>query len=157
MLVVATEEPASWTDLIGESVHTSDDEDIGDIEAVSRDFIVVKKGIVSVRRYYVPLGRVEGWDGRAVWLKVSEDEAKRNYERDAAPDPHSYHFSGAPTAEMSIRNFQINMPKIPPKYREERPFVTSAAPEEPRTFRCGLCDSVFRTGDELSSHVASSH
>ncbi|HET6807821.1 MAG TPA: hypothetical protein VFH28_02065 [Nitrososphaera sp.] len=36
-------ENSSWTDLIGESVHTSDDQDIGDIEAVSRNFIVVKK------------------------------------------------------------------------------------------------------------------
>ncbi len=38
-------EPSSWTDLIGESVHTSDYQDIGDIEAVSRNFIVVKKGL----------------------------------------------------------------------------------------------------------------
>jgi hypothetical protein len=33
-------EPSGWTDLINESVHTSDDQDIGDIEAVSRNFIV---------------------------------------------------------------------------------------------------------------------
>jgi ribosomal 30S subunit maturation factor RimM len=41
-------DPSSWTDLIGESVYTSDDQDIGDIEAVSRNFIVVKKGLVNV-------------------------------------------------------------------------------------------------------------
>jgi hypothetical protein len=34
---------SAWLDLINESVHTSDDEDIGDIDAVSRDFIIVKK------------------------------------------------------------------------------------------------------------------
>jgi hypothetical protein len=33
-------EPSGWTDLINESVHTSDDQDIGDIEAVSCNFIV---------------------------------------------------------------------------------------------------------------------
>ena len=38
-------ERSSWTDLISESVHTSDDQDIGDIEAVSRNFIVVKKDL----------------------------------------------------------------------------------------------------------------
>jgi hypothetical protein len=32
-----------WIDLIDEPVHTTDDIDIGDIEAVSRDFIVVKR------------------------------------------------------------------------------------------------------------------
>ncbi len=35
----------SWVDLINESVHTSDDADIGDIDAISRDFIVVKRRI----------------------------------------------------------------------------------------------------------------
>ena len=30
----------SWIDLINQSVHTSDDIDIGDIHAVSRDFVL---------------------------------------------------------------------------------------------------------------------
>ena len=38
-------EPSGWTDLINESVHTNDDPDIGNIEAVSRNFIVVKKDL----------------------------------------------------------------------------------------------------------------
>lgn len=50
------------TDLINESAHTSDDQDIGNIEAVSRNFIVVKKGFVNIPRYYIPLHWVE--DGR---------------------------------------------------------------------------------------------
>ena len=33
-------EPSDRTDLINESVHTGDDQDIGDTEAVSRHFIV---------------------------------------------------------------------------------------------------------------------
>src|SRR3712207_7088920 len=45
----------SWIDLINESVHTSDDVDIGDIDAVSRDFIVVKRGFVNIHYYYVPI------------------------------------------------------------------------------------------------------
>jgi len=49
-------------DLMGESVHTSDDEGFGDVEAVSRNFIVVKRGIVIVRHYYIPVNKVEGWD-----------------------------------------------------------------------------------------------
>ena len=43
----------NWIDLINESVHTSDDIDVGDIEAVSRDFIVVKRGIINIHYYYI--------------------------------------------------------------------------------------------------------
>ena len=68
----------SWVDLVNESVHTSDDQDIGDIEAVSRDFIVVKRGFVNVHHYYIPVARVDGWDGDVLWLKMTEEEVKRN-------------------------------------------------------------------------------
>jgi hypothetical protein len=42
------EKKKTWIGLIDESVHTSDDVDIGDIEAVSRDFVVAKRGFVNV-------------------------------------------------------------------------------------------------------------
>ncbi len=158
------DEPSSWTDLINESVHTSDDQDIGDVEAVSRNFIVVKRGLVNVHRYYIPLHRVEGWDGKVVWLKIPEDAVKTNYERDARPDPYNYHYSSAPTVDPSnvssrLLHPQIIMPKIPPRTQEERPFLVSqeSSREEERIFLCNLCDAAFNTDDELSSHVESSH
>jgi hypothetical protein len=43
-----TPEKANWIDLINESVRTSDEVDIGHINAVSRDFIVVKRGLINV-------------------------------------------------------------------------------------------------------------
>jgi hypothetical protein len=155
------DEPSSWTDLINESVHTSDDQDIGDVEAVSRNFIVVKKGLVNVHRYYIPLHRVEGWDGKVVWLKMTEETVKTNYERDAVPDPYNYHYSSAPRVDPSnvVHRFQINMPKIPPRAQEEKPFLVSqeSSREEERVFLCNLCNAAFKTDDELGSHVESNH
>lgn len=80
----------TWIGLIDESVHTSDDEDIGDIDAVNQDFVVVKRGFVNIHYYYIPISKVEGWDGHVLWLKITEKEVKRNYERDLIPDPTRY-------------------------------------------------------------------
>jgi hypothetical protein len=76
------EKKKTWIGLIDESVHTSDDVDIGDIDAVSRDFVVVKRGFVNVHYYYIPVSKVEGWDGHVLWLKITEQEVIRNYERE---------------------------------------------------------------------------
>ncbi|AFU58441.1 zinc finger C2H2 domain-containing protein [Candidatus Nitrososphaera gargensis Ga9.2] len=151
-------EPASWTDLIHESVYASDDADIGDIEAINRYFLVVKSGLLNVRRYYIPVTRVEGWDGKVVWLKVPEAHVKSRYRKDDAPDPYYYHYSGAPPAdEDAVRDLLIDLPKIPAKYEEDRPFLVAAAspktPEPLHVFRCDLCNITFRTEDELSSHI----
>lgn len=149
-----TTEPASWTDLVNESVHTSDDQDIGDIEALNRHFMVVKRGLVNIHRYYIPMSKVEGWDGNVVWIKVSEDHVKNEYERAAAPDPHYYHYSNAPVADDNLRQHLMIVPKIPPKYEQEHPFVISShRSEEPSILRCDLCNATFRTEEELDNHV----
>jgi hypothetical protein len=90
-------------------------------------------------------------------LKLPEEQVKGNYERDMAPDPHVYYFSSAPTADAStIRDFQINMPKIMPRYEGNQPLVRTPrlSGKEPRTFLCDLCGAIFRRDDELSSHIA---
>ena len=84
--------------LISESVHTSDDKDIGDIEAVSLNFIVIKQGFVNVHYYYIPVTKVEGWDGYVLWLKVTGEEVRRNYERNILPDTSRYYTKDPPSS-----------------------------------------------------------
>jgi hypothetical protein len=142
-----------WIDLINESVHTSDDVDIGDIAAVSRDFIVVKRGFVNVHYYYIPIGKEEGWDGSVLWLKVPEEYVKRNYERDIMPDPSRYYVKDFPGYTAIYPEVEIIMPKY------SRPVYTTrnTTPEDFRECLCELCQTTFDTEDDLSQHVSTSH
>ena len=147
------QEKRSWIDLINESVHTSDDVDIGDIDAVSRDFVVVKRGFVNVHYYYIPMGKVEGWDGNVLWLKVPEEYVKRNYERDVAPDPSRYfvkdfHGYTAVYPEVEV---------ILAKYTKPIYTTKNTTPEDFRTYVCELCQTAFDTEDDLSQHVSTTH
>jgi hypothetical protein len=54
-----TPEKANWIDLINESVHTSDEVDIGHINTISRDFIVAKRDLINVQYYYVDCGNAQ--------------------------------------------------------------------------------------------------
>ena len=36
--------------------------------------------------YYIPISKVEGWDGHVVWLTIPEQEVKANYENDTLPE-----------------------------------------------------------------------
>src|ERR671937_1680961 len=83
-----------WEDMINQSVHTTDDVDIGDIDALSRDFIIIKRGYLNEHYYYIPITKVEGWDGEVLWLKIKEDEVKSKYERQIVPDSSRYYIKG---------------------------------------------------------------
>ncbi len=63
--------------------------EIGEIEAMNKDTIVVKKGKRGGKYYYIPLDRVEGWDGHVVSLTITEDEAKQ-FEKKEKPDKSEY-------------------------------------------------------------------
>lgn len=143
----------TWIELINESVHTSDDVDIGDIDAVSRDFVVVKRGFVNVHYYYIPISKVEGWDGNVLWLKVPEEFVKQNYERDTVPDATRYYVKDFPGYSAAYPEVELILP------RYTRPVYTAmrTTPEDFRTHICELCRIAFDTEDDLSQHVVASH
>jgi hypothetical protein len=150
-----------WLDLLNESVHTSDDIDIGDVEAVNREFLVIKRGFVNVHRYFIPASKVEGWDGHVLWLKITEEEVKQKYENDKAiPDParyltkdyENYYMYGVypPIGWIPVRYDNV------PRY----PLPASAgirSAEEPVVFKCDLCGSTFRNDTEYANHVRLNH
>jgi hypothetical protein len=112
---------SSWMDITNESVHTSDDKDIGDIEAINRNFIIIKRGFVNVHYYYIPISKVEGWDGHVVWLKITEDEVKRGYHKDMAPDPATYYIKDYPYEKVTPypRAYFPEMPTIEKRYSKK--------------------------------------
>ena len=148
----------SLTDILDESVHTSDDQDIGDILAISRDFVVVKRGFRNVHYYYLPVSTIEGWDGHVVWLKITEDEVKRNFERHRPPSSAGYYFkeflAGQPKRPIPEAIPRINM--IPSDYKLPG-YDTLNAQESARINTCALCGSTFDGEDELSNHVGVKH
>jgi hypothetical protein len=51
--------PKTWHSIINESVHTLDDADIGDIDSLNKNSVVVKREFVNVHYYYIPVNRIE--------------------------------------------------------------------------------------------------
>ena len=162
----------TWVDLINKSVHTSDDVDIGDIYAVNKDFIVVKRGLINIHYYYIPIIHVEGWDGKVVWLKIDEEKVNSKYQRnDLIPDPSRYYIKDHPiynTNSLSeIKTIPSKMAE--PAYSFDIPVATitdddnktnagqNLLTNEPK-FKCDLCDkSSFNSEEDLSNHIESNH
>ena len=88
--------------------------EIGEVEAVNKDTIVIKKGKRSGKFYYIPVDKVEGWDGHDVYLTITEDEAKQ-FEKKAKPDKSDYF-----TKDQGYGSEAIESDK---KFSDKLPFV----------------------------------
>ena len=153
----SSNEKKGWIDMLNESVHTMDDVDIGDIYAVSKNFVVVMRGLINIHYYYIPINKVEGWDGNVLWLKITEKEVKANYERNILPDPKQYYIKSYPDYETSYIGYFYSVPMIPPKYTDQTQdkYIKETTPQEnvPMIYRCDLCNEVFNSEDELDKHI----
>jgi hypothetical protein len=141
-----------WEDMINHSHHASDQVHIGGIDAISRDLFVIKRGYLNEDYYYLPIAKVEDWNGNVLWSNVTEEGVKKNYERKMVADPSRYYLTNYQTYSTQFPESRL----IAPKY--ERPYrsATIIHPDDPKKYG-PLSEKIFKTEHELSRHVASAH
>ena len=57
------------------------DADLGEVQEVTREFIVTQKGTIDKDVFYIPKNLVDHFDGSTVFFTVTEEEVKQ-YKRD---------------------------------------------------------------------------
>jgi hypothetical protein len=76
-----------WEEVIYKRVRTTDNRDIGDIETVGNEFIVVKEGDVKIRHYYIPKLYITHYDGSSIWIDAPSGLVSGKFERETEPTP----------------------------------------------------------------------
>jgi len=54
-------------------VRTSDNIDIGDVDKVGNEFIVIRDGVANIHLYYIPKAYISNYDGSSHGLTYSVD------------------------------------------------------------------------------------
>lgn len=80
-----------WEDVIHKHVRTSDNVDIGDVDKVGNEFIVVREGVVSVHLYYIPKQHINHYDGSSIWINVPSGLVGAKFERKSEPTQQEIH------------------------------------------------------------------
>jgi hypothetical protein len=76
-----------WEEVINKRVRTTDNRDIGDIETVGNEFIVVREGTVKIRHYYIPKSYITHYDGSSLWIDAPSGLVSGKFERETEPTP----------------------------------------------------------------------
>lgn len=144
-----------WIDLIGQPCRTSGNQELGHLEAVGGEFIVIRKVYLAIHThyYYIPYDKVQGWDGNIIWLGISKAEVEQQYEKHKAPDPKQYYVKGG-TVNRTTSYPEVIL--IPSKSKKQV-FTAADLRLTPPTYKCDLCDILFNKEDELSVHVKVEH
>jgi len=74
-----------WDDVIKKEARGINDEDLGEVQEVTQDYVLVQKGLINKEKYYIPQTEVESYDGNILRFKLSEEEIKGKYLGDSPP------------------------------------------------------------------------
>jgi hypothetical protein len=74
-----------WAEVIHKHVRAADNVDIGDVERVGNEFIVVRQGVAKVHLYYIPKACISNYDGSSLYLNVPSDFVRSRLERETEP------------------------------------------------------------------------
>jgi hypothetical protein len=74
-----------WEDVIHKHVMTADNVDMGDVDRIGNEFIVVREGVANIHMYYIPKQYITSYDGSSIWIDVPSGLVSAKFERDDEP------------------------------------------------------------------------
>jgi uncharacterized protein (TIGR02271 family) len=74
-----------WSDVIKKEARGSNDEDLGEVQEVGENYVLVQRGLINKDKFYIPKDMVESYDGEILRFSISEEDAKSRFLRDSPP------------------------------------------------------------------------
>jgi hypothetical protein len=74
-----------WDLMIHKHARTTDKVEIGYVERIGDEFIVVREGVSNVHVYYIPKTYIREYDGNQIWIDASSSLVRSKFERKTEP------------------------------------------------------------------------
>jgi hypothetical protein len=127
----------SWDKAVDKKVKSSDDQDLGKIESITREYIQAKQGLIGKKYYFIPKYYIQGYDGDNLWVSLTKDEVKTRFERETPPDLKEFETSEyAERKSMVIKqysDFDRSIPAYNSSSKEDEPTLPAKTPSNIRT------------------------
>lgn len=76
-----------WDVIIHKHVRTSDNVEVGYVERIGNEFIVVREGVSDVHIYYIPKTYIRDYDGSQLWIEAPSTLVRPKFEKESEPTP----------------------------------------------------------------------
>jgi uncharacterized protein (TIGR02271 family) len=63
-----------WNDVIKKEARSINDEDLGEVQEVRGNYILLQKGMINKEKFYIPKDQAESYDGDVVRFRFSKQE-----------------------------------------------------------------------------------
>jgi hypothetical protein len=79
-----------WGQLKGKKVKSNDGKNLGEISKVSQNYVRLEKGGVKKKKFWIPKYFADTYDGKVLWLLVTEEEVQTRLHYAKEPSPEQF-------------------------------------------------------------------
>src|SRR6476659_2937931 len=79
-----------WNDTIKKEARGVNDENLGEVQQITDEYILVQRGLTNKEKYYIPQDQAKSFDGSVLKFTISEDVIKSKYMSSIPPPPSSF-------------------------------------------------------------------
>ena len=65
-----------WNDVLKKEARGIDDEDLGEVQEVQGNYVLVQKGIINKEKFYIPKDQAESYDGDVLRFRIFSGRLK---------------------------------------------------------------------------------
>jgi uncharacterized protein (TIGR02271 family) len=87
---MTTAQGIEYEDVIKKEARGTNDDDLGEVQDIGQTYVMTQKGVLSKEKFFLPKYLIEGYDGDVLRFRISKEEARRSFVRDAPPTTEDY-------------------------------------------------------------------
>ena len=137
-----------WYDVIKKEARGINDEDLGEVQDVQSNYVIIEKGMIDKEKFYIPKDQVESYDGNALKFRFSDSELSKYQDEPSTQedetDPNNMEEELTPTQEEKEVTDEENIPlteermDISKKFNEDQETITKKPVKETKTVEVQL-------------------
>ena len=130
-----------WNDVLKKEARGIDDEDLGEVQEVQGNYVLVKKGIINKEQFYIPKDQAESYDGDVLRFKISQEDLNQ-YQHEPPSIWDSEIIQETTTDERDTDEERISLTEekldVSKKYQEDQATITKKPVTETKTVEVPL-------------------
>src|SRR5215210_2524158 len=83
-----------WNDIIKKEARGINNEDLGEVQEVTQDYVLVEKGVINKEKFFIPRDLAVGYNGSILIFNISLEEANNRFLRESPPVFSTSQFTG---------------------------------------------------------------
>jgi uncharacterized protein (TIGR02271 family) len=130
-----------WNEVLKKEARGIDDEDLGEVQEVQGNYVLVKKGIINKEQFYIPKDQAESYDGDVLRFKISQEDLNQ-YQHEPPSIWDSDSIQETTTDERDTDEERISLTEekldVSKKYQEDQASITKKPVTETKTVEVPL-------------------